>query len=382
MAVPRVFLSSTCYDLRELRSQIREFIIDNGYEAVLSEYGDIFFEYNAHPQDACFAEVTKCNMFVLIIGNTYGSHYYNQDASRPASVTMKEFEEALKRKIPKHIFINRFVEYDYQNYSRAWAKKLNNLNAEGQLGTEQADVEKLKEEFDAHYPFPQESYRHLFRFIDMIYKNNLSVITFELAEDIKRNLTKQWAGAMYEYLTTDKSVPNESLRELSTKIERINDMISKLVNNKQDSSGTEITFNLKSLIDDQVLSTIEQIRDKVFGAIGDILPIKTLNPVRKCAGVIFTTNDVLEWIEQLEKNLEVFKWRPYLNQKDVILSLSDKIESYYSRTVNPSSVSKLCLALNTCKASFAQREYDSLIQAITDELNTMEFDEDDVNLPF
>ena len=75
MAVPRVFLSSTCYDLRELRSQIREFIIYYGYEAVLSEFGDIFFEYSTHPQDACFAEVAKCNMFVLIIGNTYGSHH-------------------------------------------------------------------------------------------------------------------------------------------------------------------------------------------------------------------------------------------------------------------------------------------------------------------
>ena len=37
MAKPRVFISSTCYDLKEIRSQIREFIFDYGYEPILSE---------------------------------------------------------------------------------------------------------------------------------------------------------------------------------------------------------------------------------------------------------------------------------------------------------------------------------------------------------
>ena len=31
MAKPREFVSSTCYDLKEIRSQIREFIYDYGY---------------------------------------------------------------------------------------------------------------------------------------------------------------------------------------------------------------------------------------------------------------------------------------------------------------------------------------------------------------
>ena len=53
MAKPRIFVSSTCYDLKEIRSQIREFIIDYGYEPILSEFGDIFFDYGEHPQDSC-----------------------------------------------------------------------------------------------------------------------------------------------------------------------------------------------------------------------------------------------------------------------------------------------------------------------------------------
>ena len=137
MAKPRVFLSSTCYDLKELRSQIRDFINNYGYDAVLSEFGDIFFEYGVHPQDACFSEIKKCHLFILIIGNSYGSLYYRQNNIQPSSITMKEFEEAIRRDIPKHVFINRFVEYDYQNYIRSWSNKLKDYKAAGNILDEQ-----------------------------------------------------------------------------------------------------------------------------------------------------------------------------------------------------------------------------------------------------
>lgn len=42
MAAPRVFVSSTCYDLQEVRYQLRTFIEDFGFIPVMSEYGDIF----------------------------------------------------------------------------------------------------------------------------------------------------------------------------------------------------------------------------------------------------------------------------------------------------------------------------------------------------
>lgn len=40
MATPRIFVSSTCYDLQEIRFQLRSFIQEYGYEAVLSELND------------------------------------------------------------------------------------------------------------------------------------------------------------------------------------------------------------------------------------------------------------------------------------------------------------------------------------------------------
>lgn len=383
MAKPRVFISSTCYDLKELRSQIREFINDYGYDPVLSEYGDIFFEYGTHPQDACFAEVAKCHMFLLIIGNTYGSFYHNSDTVKPASVTMKEFEEALDKKIPKHVFINRFVEYDYQNYSRAWANKLKLNKGKGILSDDPNEVDKLKEEFDSLYPFPHESYRHLFRFINLLYKNNVSVITFEYAEDIKKALVKQWAGAMFEYLTAEKTTPNEYIYDLNIKLDRLTNTMSKLVVGKRDGEGSKVTFDLSAITEDQNLSTIEEIKNKIFTSLQDILPYNSRrHAIKRKTGKTFTEDDVIEWIAQLNDNLDVFKWRPYLKQRELLLNLTSKLSSWYSISVNPVNVANLCRVINTCKESFTQEEYKSLIRAIADELNSMEVEEEDVELPF
>lgn len=68
MAVPRVFISSTCYDLQEIRFQLRRFIQDIGYEPVMSEFGDIFYDLGDHVQDACKEEINRSNIFVLVIG--------------------------------------------------------------------------------------------------------------------------------------------------------------------------------------------------------------------------------------------------------------------------------------------------------------------------
>ncbi len=121
MAIPRLFVSSTCYDLQEIRFQLRNFIRDFGYDAVMSEFDDIFYSYESHVQDSCLDEIAKCQLFILVIGNNYGSFYHQdkQENKIPDSVTLKEFRKALEVKVYKHVFINKYVDYDYKNYKRA-----------------------------------------------------------------------------------------------------------------------------------------------------------------------------------------------------------------------------------------------------------------------
>ena len=97
MATPRIFVSSTCYDLHEIRHSLRNFIADFQYEPVMSDYGDIFYEFDQHAQDSCLNEIAKSQMYVLIIGNNYGSTYHASTGSEdyPDSVTLTEFRKSI-----------------------------------------------------------------------------------------------------------------------------------------------------------------------------------------------------------------------------------------------------------------------------------------------
>jgi hypothetical protein len=46
MPIPRVFISSTYLDLREIRDHVRDFVFEYGYEPVLFDKGGVFFDHN------------------------------------------------------------------------------------------------------------------------------------------------------------------------------------------------------------------------------------------------------------------------------------------------------------------------------------------------
>jgi hypothetical protein len=57
MAKLRVFVSSTCYGLGVLRTELRPFIASLGYEPVMSEFSDILYDLHvyrhiSHPKPA------------------------------------------------------------------------------------------------------------------------------------------------------------------------------------------------------------------------------------------------------------------------------------------------------------------------------------------
>ena len=73
MAKPRIFVSSTYYDLKHIRNSLEAFIDNLGYEAVLFESGDIPFHHDVPIDESCYVEIQTCHMLVLIIGGRYGS---------------------------------------------------------------------------------------------------------------------------------------------------------------------------------------------------------------------------------------------------------------------------------------------------------------------
>jgi len=54
MAKPRIFISSTFFDLKQVRSDIDRFIKDLGYEPVLNELGSIPYGKNDKLEEYCY----------------------------------------------------------------------------------------------------------------------------------------------------------------------------------------------------------------------------------------------------------------------------------------------------------------------------------------
>ncbi len=70
---PRVFVSSTYFDLKYVRERIERFIENYNFEPVLFESDNVIFEHNKPLDLSCYNEVKLCHMMILIIGGRYGS---------------------------------------------------------------------------------------------------------------------------------------------------------------------------------------------------------------------------------------------------------------------------------------------------------------------
>ena len=112
MSVPRVFISSTYYDLRQYRNNIENFIISLGYEPVMHERAAIAYTQNQPLEKDCYKELTSCEIVVCIIGNHFGS----QSSDGDLSITMKELKTALKEKKKIYVFISKDVFYENRTY--------------------------------------------------------------------------------------------------------------------------------------------------------------------------------------------------------------------------------------------------------------------------
>ena len=102
-----VFVSSTCYDLMQIREDICRFIEKElGYEAMLSEK-DVFpirSEFNAI--ENCIQIVKQqAELFILIIGGRYGQLVGDTEKS----ITNLEYETARRKGIPVYIFVEENI---------------------------------------------------------------------------------------------------------------------------------------------------------------------------------------------------------------------------------------------------------------------------------
>jgi hypothetical protein len=98
---PSVFVSSTCYDLNQVRAELRHFLTGMGLDPVLSETPVFPVSPQINPVENCLRAVReRADIFVLIIGARYGSQ--NESGK---SITNLEYLEAKAKGLPVYVFV-------------------------------------------------------------------------------------------------------------------------------------------------------------------------------------------------------------------------------------------------------------------------------------
>jgi len=207
MAKPRVFVSSTYYDLKHIRASMELFIRSLGCEPILVGKGDIAFPPDKPLDESCYREAKNSEIYVLTVGGRYGS-----EASRTKkeeseaksfyeayeSVTRQEYKAAAAEKIPIFILVEKAVYSEYQTY-------LNNKNNDG---IKYAHVDSI----------------NVFKFIEEILaqRANNPVQPFERHSEIESWFRDQWAALFREQLRNLVTQPQ--LASMSTQIGELSEM--------------------------------------------------------------------------------------------------------------------------------------------------------------
>ncbi len=121
----RIFVSSTCYDLIDLRSELKEFILSTGLIPVMSDHPDTEFITfkDQNSIQTCLINLNNCSVVILILSQRYGPSL-KEAGFDDLSATHLEYLEAVKNNIKTIVFVRDRLEADYLVY-----KKTNNLKA-------------------------------------------------------------------------------------------------------------------------------------------------------------------------------------------------------------------------------------------------------------
>ena len=98
-----IFVSSTCYDLSQIRTDISEFVKNSGHNPILSEFENFPISPELNTIENCIKIVKEnADILILIVGNRYGNIIQNGK-----SITNNEFLVAKQKGIPIFCFIDK-----------------------------------------------------------------------------------------------------------------------------------------------------------------------------------------------------------------------------------------------------------------------------------
>lgn len=233
MAKPRIFISSTFYDLRQIRSELDKFIMNLGYEPIRNEEGDIPYGKEEELQKYCYREIENVDILVSIIGNRYGSTAIVEDKEKEYSVTQQEIKTAFDRNKQVYIFIDKNVLTEYETYL------LNKKNK------------------DITYKYVDNP--NIYRFIEEVksWSHNNNIKDFETADDITRYLKEQFAGLFKQYMD-DRNRVEEILdiKDIKETAKTLHELVDYL---REDTKGKDKEISRIIRIDHPLVGRLKKL---------------------------------------------------------------------------------------------------------------------------
>lgn len=214
MARPRIFVSSTYFDLKHIRKNLENFIEDFGYEPILFESGDIPFHHDLPLDVSCYKEIETSHMQILVLGGRYGSPNSTLEEEELAkidedkmyafynSITKTEYEKAIEKGIPVFIFVEKGVLSEYETY-----KKNRDNDSIIYAHVDSINVFKLLDEI-------------------LLQKTGNFVRHFDNIDDITTWLKDQWAGIFADFLSREQA--RIELKKLSAQINELGSVTTSL----------------------------------------------------------------------------------------------------------------------------------------------------------
>lgn len=100
-----MFVSSTCYDLGQVRADLKDFLESVGIQPVLSEYPTFPVNPDENTIENCLRVVDEnADLFLLVVGSKYGPI---QDGGK--SITNMEYLRARAKGIPIYVFVEKAI---------------------------------------------------------------------------------------------------------------------------------------------------------------------------------------------------------------------------------------------------------------------------------
>lgn len=236
---PRIFISSTFYDLKYIREDLSNFVSSYNYEPILFEDGDIGYTPGKALDTSCYEAMKNTDMVILIVGGEYGSAASGESKegfNEYISVTRNEFRTAVTSGVPVFAMIDRKVMAEFRVYEA-------NIDA----------IEKKRQTIN----FAATKNINVFRFIKEIRSIvNIPIQEFDRAEEIKQFISKQWADMFKSYLDLLKSslenqrIENsvDQMKHLIKKMDIMLDSVGKNVLTQGNSSEYEDVVNRQDIV--------------------------------------------------------------------------------------------------------------------------------------